>query len=128
MQDVCQQTRKRMREMEEDQRQLRRRILELEETLLLSQQDPAITAAAQAESGKNDVESKVLPVSEASSSVEEEDPPPVLYVYVPVNKDSAGNCFYLTDAEALTDWEDDDDYDDCDSNDGRDEDEAARLQ
>ena len=91
-QDVCQKSRKRVREMEEDQRQLRRRIWELEERL--SSQDCG---------GNNDADSKV-PISVASSS---EDRPPAMVVTVPKN---IRCCFYLTDGEGLSDS---DDYADC---------------
>ena len=91
-QDVCQKSRKRVREMEEDQRQLRRRIWELEERLSL--QDCG---------GNNDTDSKV-PISVASSS---EDRPPAMVVTVPKN---IRCCFYLTDGEGLSDS---DDYADC---------------
>jgi hypothetical protein len=115
MQDVCQQTRKRTRDMEEDQRQLRRRIWELEESLLQSQ-SPDHTHDLEVDSKASKV-----PVSEASTTA---DQPPVLVINVPTNKDQ-NCCFYLTDGEGLSDWEDDG-YDSDD--DDRDEDDCSRSQ
>ena len=118
MQDVCQKTRKRMRDMEEDQRQLRRKIFELEEQLLVANQDPVTAGAVQTNSPlikQEEVESrKKVPVSEASSSLAswEQRQPPLLVISIPTKKDHMGNCFYLTDGEGLSDDEgyDSDDY------------------
>ena len=91
-QEICQTSRKKVRDMEEDQRQLRRRIWELEERLLSSSNN--------CNSGGADDESNV-PVSIGSR-----DRPPAMIVTIPQNRSSNSRCFYLTDSEGLSDSED----------------------
>mmetsp|Transcript_19672 Transcript_19672/g.35443 ORF Transcript_19672/g.35443 Transcript_19672/m.35443 type:complete len:259 (-) Transcript_19672:46-822(-) len=147
MQAICKETRSRMREMEEDQRQLRRRIQELETQLLL-QSDASLTKTntttaeddgedeeglgsstkRQGEPQREDGDMRretttttTTPPDRSSNRT----PPAILAI---PNVPSTSSCFYLTDGEGLSDSElheeedmdehlDDDDEDEEDRND-----------
>jgi TolA-binding protein len=125
-QDICQQTRKRLRDTQEDQRQMRRRIRELEDQLLSSseQQQTTTTQTQHGTSTEDDKED-----SPAVSQVSVDRPPTM--VTIPQNH----KCkFYLTDGEALSDEEEydgDDSWcrdDEEDEEDEDDEDDQSRQQ
>lgn len=108
-QEICQQNRKRLREMEEDQRQLRRRIAQLEDQVLscshhhqqqLQQLQQSRSSFSPSETIPN---VPVSPTSHGSKSRTNQRPPTWI---VTIPKQVRKCCFYLTDSEGLSDSED----------------------
>jgi hypothetical protein len=125
-QEICQQNRKRLRDTQEDQRQLRRRIRELEDQLLVSSEQQQTTQTPHSHSEDDKEDSPAV----SQVSVVAADRPPTM-VTIPQNH----KCkFYLTDGEALSDDEEydgDDSWcrdDEEDEEDEDDEDDQSRQQ
>ena len=89
-QNICQRSNKRIRDMEEDQRQLRRRIHELEERLTLRNNNGSTDTSQ--------TNNAISAVSPARSQ------PPTMVVTIP--KKTEDSCFYLADCEGMSDVED----------------------
>jgi hypothetical protein len=94
-QGICQRARKCIRVMEEDHRQLRRRIWQLEERVSRQPTQVAIEQHSIDTHHPTETNNKI-PVSPNSAA----DRPPTLIVTVPKVRNC---CFYLTDSEGLSD-------------------------
>jgi hypothetical protein len=95
-QGICQRARKCIRVMEEDQRQLRRRIWQLEERVSRQPTQQAAIEQNSIDTHHPTETNNKIPVSPNSA----EGRPPALIVTVPKVKNC---CFYLTDSEGLSD-------------------------
>lgn len=106
-QSICQNTRKRMRDMEEDQRQLRRRIWQLEDAMLhLEQKENQELPKTDGErvgkqDGNEDAEAVTKTTADEESNCIPSEVPSVIII-----SPSRNACFYLTDSEGLSEPED----------------------
>jgi hypothetical protein len=115
MQNFCDESKMQLEEAEEDQRQLRQRIRELEEQLLLQTSgsnndgeicnatlvDRDIDIESNAEGKNNRGNAAKKDEEEMRCSYKKNREPPALVVEIKENHQAVSSCFYLTDGEGL---------------------------
>jgi len=115
MQDVCDETRNCLRESEEDQRQLRQRVRELEEQLLIHASVTHPTTPVDANSsdvskgegegegeGEGDISKRGDGGTGNAEGSKKKRVFPSLVVEIKENHQAVSSCFYLTDGEGLS--------------------------
>ena len=104
MQNFCDDSQNRLREAEEDQRQLRQRVRELEEQLLLQtsgqSKENSDSDNIVVQGKKNGVDD-VKCVKEIKCTDKEKSAPPTHVIEIKENHKAFSSCFYLTDGEGL---------------------------
>ncbi len=101
MQTFCDDSRNRLMEAEEDQRQLRQRIRELEEQLLL--QTGSSVSSDEGTSNRGNIVAEEQQEDEDMHCTEEHKTraPPALVIEIKENHQAVSSCFYMTDGEGL---------------------------
>ena len=102
MQNFCDESKSRLQEAEEDQRQLRQRIRELEEQLLIqtSRSNPNRSGTDKNMDTDCDAKGKTC-MGEMNCDDKKTRAPPALVVEIKENHQAVSSCFYLTDGEGL---------------------------